>query len=318
MKAFTSLMKIAIAIVSITLTVMLVMQVYPLVSGGIDVQNEEDLSITLNGTKLEITGTYNVVSTIKQDISNLTIEAYVASHDGNQRKNLVTIDPFTINPDNPSKLIVIDESIPIAELMVFFITDNMAKDGPGMVLPITIAISGSYSNNLAGIDMEMTYNVPISNTATIGLDETKYHETSDGELQSVGIKIGDIGLEGLLPDIGDVEGTFTFNFGGHELNFEAGLIGGDIGVGLFTGDPEASIQDEIQAILDILTEGADADLTLEFNGEVITFNPGDLMKENLDESERIRITECMEQVEGICESLYEFLDMFAAMNDGGA
>lgn len=305
------MMKIAIAIVSITLTVMLIMQVYPLVTGGVNLENTEELTIGLNGTELELKGEYVLESSIKQDISDVTVDVYVTSKDNSQVKSLVSIEPFSVSPDNPTKTITIDESIPVAEMMIFFVTDNLDNDSPGMRLPITIAVKGSYSNHLAGIDIKMTYNLPISETASIGLGSVVTAE--DGNLSQATLNIENIGAQfaGLIPAEG---ANFSFSIGGHELDFSAIGAGEGLGITLGTGDiNKDSIESEIRGILETLKNKETGAAEVSFNGMSFTFDPGELADEHISDERREQINECIEQVEGICETLYTFLDAIAAM-----
>ena len=81
-------------------------------------------------------------------------------------KELIKIGPETIDKDHPEVPLVIDASISMAEVALFFVTDNMDKSDPGLVLPVTVHVKGTYNNNLAGVDMSMVFNIPLSDTGS--------------------------------------------------------------------------------------------------------------------------------------------------------
>ena len=57
MKAFTTVMKIEILIVTIALVAMLAISTIPLVTGGVNVETEEEVNITYDLTAVNVTGT---------------------------------------------------------------------------------------------------------------------------------------------------------------------------------------------------------------------------------------------------------------------
>ena len=319
MKAFTTVMKIAILLVTIALVAMLAISTIPLVTGGVNVETVEDMNITYNATAVEVNGKYTVVSSIDQDISDLVIEAYLLSRDGNARKDLVSVGPVTISKDNPRADIIIDESIPIAEVALFFVADNMDKETPGLNLPVTIHIKGSYSSNLAGIDMKLVYNVPLSDTGMFSIGNTQ--TTVSGDISHAEIELSGIdGLAGeLIPENG---AEFSMQLpDGKTLDLEISKdAGGNITLAIGTTDEtNVSIQDIIDTALDLLKSESDEDLTFSFVGDggtpqEYTFKPSDI--ENLDPEKAEQAKEYIAQLEGISGSLESLLDKYKSMTGG--
>ena len=222
MKAFTTVMKIAILLVTIALVAMLAISTIPLVTGGVNVETEEEVNITYDLAAVNVTGKYTVVSSIDQDISDLVIEAYLQSRDVNSRRDLVSVGPVTINKEHPKADIII--AIPIAEVALFFVADNMDKETPGLNLPVTIHVKGSYSSNLAGIDMRLVYNIPLSDTGGFSIGNTKTTESGDVSHAEISLT----GIDGLASDLVP-EGGAEFSVslpGGKSL-----VIAGGMGAG---------------------------------------------------------------------------------------
>ncbi len=321
MKAFTTLMKIAIMAVSIALVVMLVTSVMPLVMGGVDLRDDESLQLNPNAAALDITGKYTVVSSIDQDISDLTVEAYLLSRDGTMKKELVSIGPVTIDKDHPEVPIVIDESIPVAELALFFVTDNMDKETPGLVLPVTLHIAGSYSNNLASVDMTVTYDTLLSDTGSFSIGNTKH--TSGGEISKAELSLSGIDTESMLDGIipaGGVE--FTVSIGGKSLDLTVDESGGDIGLAIETGDlSSTSIMSVINDLMDAMTSGSEETIEFDIANESgtpqhYTFSPAQIYSDNPELAEAAE--KYTAQLEGISESLDTFLKKYAEMVGGSS
>ena len=312
MKAFTSLMKLCITAVSIALVAMLVISALPIVMGGVDVQNEEPINLQVDGTYLHITGKYVVESSIEQDISDLVIEAYLVSKDKTQTMNLITVGPKTITKGQ-SVDIVLKEDIPMAELAVFFITDNMDNEEAGIKLPINIHVKGTYSNDLAGLDMNLVYEYEVSKTGQIKVDTSKAHKTAGGELSVAALTVTDVDsqLKALIPD----EAKFSISIGSGEskkdLNLSIDKAGDDLALLVETGEiDEESISEVIHAIVDAVDSKSDEPITFVFNDETHEVNPSDIDSEEAQKY--------IEQVKGMMGSLDMFLDKYAAMVGGGA
>ncbi len=317
MKAFTTLMKIAITAVSIALVVMLVTSVMPLVMGGVDIKTDEKLQINYDLAAVDITGKYTVVTSIEQDISDLTIEAYLLSRDGSMRKDLIKpVGPVTLTKENPDVAIVIDESIPIAEVALFFVTDNMDKDTPGLVLPVTIRVTGTYSNNLAGIDMAVTYDMPLSQTGSFSMTTPTLAE--DGEISKAELTLSGFEETSMIADIIPAAGVdFSVTIGGREVSLAIDKDGDDIKLDVETGDLSGtSILSVVDEIMEAVKNGSDETIEFEFvdgNGDptVYSFSPADVYSENPEIAEKAE--EYSAQIEGISASLAEFLVKFAAL-----
>jgi hypothetical protein len=303
MKAFTTLMKLCIMGVSVALVAMLVISAAPLVMGGIDVQNEEPIELQVDGTYLHISGKYVVESSVEQDISDLLIEAYLKSKDGSQTMTLISVGPKKI-VKGETCVIDLNQDIPMAELAVFFITDNMGNEEKGIKLPINIHVQGTYSNNLAGLDMNLVYEYEVSETGQIKIDPSRYSETTDGQVSTAALIVSDIddNMKGLIPD----EANFTITIGGKELNLNIDNTGDDISLLIETGDMSTdSISSVIHTVLDAVEAGTDEEIKFTFNDEEYTVNPADVDSEQAQKY--------IAQIEGMMSSIDMFLDKYAQM-----
>ncbi len=303
MKAFTTLMKLCIMGVSVALVAMLVISAAPLVMGGIDVQNEEPIELQVDGTYLHISGKYVVESSVEQDISDLLIEAYLKSKDGSQTMTLISVGPKKI-VKGETCVIDLNQDIPMAELAVFFITDNMGNEEKGIKLPINIHVQGTYSNNLAGLDMNLVYEYEVSETGQIKIDPSRYSETTDGQVSTAALIVSDIddNMKGLIPD----EANFTVTIGGKELNLNIDNTGDDISLLIETGDTSAdSISSVLHTVLDAVEAGTDEEIKFTFNDEEYTVNPADVDSEQAQKY--------IAQIEGMMSSIDMFLDKYAQM-----
>lgn len=165
MKVFTSLMKTLITIVSLALTVMLIMTAAPLVMGGIEVENTEEITVTQNGSNLDIEGVLTVKSSLPKDITDLTIsiDAVSTKEDGLKGVNIWNYPARTVKQGSEA-VIDIDASVNIAEVIVFLLADT--GDKKGIYLPIQISISAEYGG-LAGFEMEVISIVELSKEGQI-------------------------------------------------------------------------------------------------------------------------------------------------------
>ncbi len=317
MKAFTTLMKLAITAVTIALVVMLVTSAMPLMMGGVDIKTDEDLTVTSNLATVDIKGEYTVVSSIEQDISDLTIEAYLLSKDGSMRMDLVPkVPPVTLSKENPEQKITINQSIPIAEVALFFVTDNMDNTTTGLKLPVTIRVAGTYSNNLAGIDMAVTYDVMLS-------QEGSFHAgiptlTSDGEVSKAELTLSGFEetslIAGIIPETGV---DFSVTVGGKEIDLSVTKDGGDINLDIETGDlSSTSIMSVVDELLEAIESESTEPIEFEFvdgkgNPTSFSFVPANIASENPELAEDAQ--KYSAQIEGISESLRTFLDKYAEM-----
>ena len=318
MKAFTTVMKIAILIVTIALVAMLAISTIPLVTGGVNVEKVEEISINPNGATINITGHYNVVSSIDQDISDLVIEAYLLSRDGNVKKDLISVGPITINKENPNADIIIDSKIPIAEVALFFVTDNMNKETPGLSLPVTLHVKGSYSSNLAGIDMRLVYNIPLSDTGQFSIGNTKTTasgEVSHAEIELSGIAEGQM-LDSLVPN---GESSLSLELpGGKAIEISIDKdSSGNVKLTLGTGDEDNdSIAALIEQTLDMLKNESTDSITFSYetggDSGGYTFSPSDIKDSEKAEEAKKYIS----QLEGVSSSLESLLEKYKSMSGG--
>lgn len=309
MKAFTSLMKISITVVSLALTVMLVVSAAPLVMGGVNVENTTPVEIGSSGTDVTITGEYTVTSKLTQDISDLMIKAYLVSRDATVTKDLVQVGPVTINPDNPEVKITLNQRIPAAELAIFYVSDNMGSGETGLSLPVTIEVKGSYSNNLAGVNMKMVFKIPLSETGSINVDPSAKKVTGDGEISQAAVSVNGIdpGLSGLIPAGG---AEFQATIDGVGIGFQITKDGsGNLELTLNSTDVDnLSIMEGVNTLLDSIKNADGKTINFEFNGESHSFDTSDVDSET--------VKQYSEQIEGICESLEMFLKAYDKMTGG--
>jgi hypothetical protein len=180
MKVFTSLMKALITIVSLALTIMLITSVAPLLTGGIEVENTEELTVVQESSNIAISGEFTVKSSLPRDITGLTFSIDAISADDTTLKgvNIVKLPERTVE-SNSSTVIKINESVNIAEVIVFLLADN--KDGTGgMYLPLRVSVSADYGA-IAGLDVELNMLVKLSNNGTLVSEGLR---NSDGEVWS--------------------------------------------------------------------------------------------------------------------------------------
>jgi hypothetical protein len=178
MKVFTSLMKALITIVSLALTIMLITSVAPLLTGGIEVENTEELTVVQESSNIAISGEFTVKSSLPRDITGLTFSIDAISADDTTLKgvNIVKLPERTVE-SNSSTVIKINESVNIAEVIVFLLADN--KDGTGgMYLPLRVSVSADYGA-IAGLDVELNMLVKLSNNGTLVSEGLR---NSDGEV----------------------------------------------------------------------------------------------------------------------------------------
>ena len=177
MKVFTSLMKTLITVVSIALTVLLVVTAAPLVMGGIEVENTEEITITASGSNLNIKGALTVKSTLPNDITDLTVSIDTVSlRDGSMNGvNIYYSPPRTIASGSES-LIKIDATVNIAEVVMFILADT--GNERGIYLPIQISVGAEYGG-LAGFEMNAVSIVKLSEDGY--LEGTKM-KNDDGEV----------------------------------------------------------------------------------------------------------------------------------------
>ena len=109
MKVFTSLMKALITIVSLALTIMLITSVAPLLGGGIEVENTEELTVVQESSNIAISGEFTVKSNLPRDITGLTFSIDAISADDTTLKgvNIVKLPERTVE-SNSSTVIKIN------------------------------------------------------------------------------------------------------------------------------------------------------------------------------------------------------------------
>lgn len=240
MKVFTSLMKALITIVSLALTVMLVMSVVPLVTGGIEVENTEELAVVQESSNLAISGEFTVKSSLPRDITGLTfcIDAISADDETLKGVRIVEMPDRTIK-SNSSTVIKIDESVNIAEVIVFLLADNNNGE-PGMYLPLRITVCADYGA-IAGLDLELNMVVKLSDS---GVLESDVDRNSDGEVCSATAKFygkeGDMIVD-LVPE-DTIEAELYVEGIAEKIIINIEKTGNDLSVNISTTDESGLIE----------------------------------------------------------------------------
>ena len=320
MKGFTTLMKIAIMCVTIALVAMLVVSAAPLVMGGVNIEKKQEISIENTGATLRITGEYDIVSEMDSEINGLLVEAYLQSRDGGERKMLVSVGPVDVTKDKPCKL-VLDETLQIADLALFFVVDNMNSGKTGLELPVTLHIKGTYNGNLAAIDLKTVVNYPISDTGSISIDPSKTEKASDDHVSKAEIKVSGVDMASAIGDIIPDDGAeFTVTIGGKELNLDVSKAGDDIALDIATGDLNAdSIKAVVDEILKAVGDKSDDEISFTFTAGTdtpvdVTFRPSDV--DSLDPETAEKAQAYIDQLKEISSTLDLFLDKFDKMAGG--
>ncbi len=234
MKVFTSLMKMLITIVSLALTVMLIMTAAPLVMGGIEVENTEEITVTQDGSNLDIKGVLTVKSSLPKDIKDLTIsiDAVSTKEDGLKGVKLWEYPSRTIKQGS-NAVIEIDASVNIAEVIVFLLADSAGQKG--IYLPIQISISAEYGG-LAGFEMDVLSVVELSKEGSLEKDVEK---NNDGKISSATAEFtgtdGDMILD-LIPEGGLNAQLYAVGSDVDPILIDINKTGNDVSVTIRTGD----------------------------------------------------------------------------------
>ena len=240
MKIFTSLMKALITIVSISLVVMLVMSTAPLVMGGIEVENTEEIQITSNGSNLNIEGKFTVKSSLPKDITDLTLSIDAISMKDNDLEgvNIWSEPPRNIKPGT-NTVIDIDATINIAEIIMFLLADTGSDKG--IFLPIQISLSAGYGG-LAALDVDVVKVVELSKEAQL---DTHAQLNSEGKIYSATAEFTggtDDMLLDMIPDGGLDAELFADGVSGKVyIHIDKDAGSNFVSVSLKTGDGPESI-----------------------------------------------------------------------------
>ncbi|MBO5653993.1 MAG: hypothetical protein J6V08_03300 [Candidatus Methanomethylophilaceae archaeon] len=258
MKVFTSLMKALITIVSLALTIMLITSVAPLLGGGIEVENTEELTVVQESSNIAISGEFTVKSNLPRDITGLTFSIDAISADDTTLKgvNIVKLPERTVE-SNSSTVIKINESVNIAEVIVFLLADN--KDGTGgMYLPLRVSVSADYGA-IAGLDVELNMLVKLSDNGTLVSEGLR---NSDGEVWSATASFsgheGDMIID-LVPE-DTIEAELYVEGITDKISIIINKVGNEMSVTISTSDGSGLIElaEEMIASNGIVMIGSDA------------------------------------------------------------
>ena len=175
-------MKIAIALISVVLIFAVFTSVAPILSGGLDFSTEEEATVAINGTDLEIKGKYIITSNMDNQIRGLKAQVYTYLSDTNDELLLVSQGPYTLNKGD-TVTIDINEKISLVEIAMYILAENSGSEEDGLYLPLKIQFGGEFVN-IAGLDMSMNLKIKISENGKISnFDIVK---TPENEVKSVG------------------------------------------------------------------------------------------------------------------------------------
>ncbi len=251
-------MKALITIVSLALTIMLITSVAPLLGGGIEVENTEELTVVQESSNIAISGEFTVKSNLPRDITGLTFSIDAISADDTTLKgvNIVKLPERTVE-SNSSTVIKINESVNIAEVIVFLLADN--KDGTGgMYLPLRVSVSADYGA-IAGLDVELNMLVKLSDNGTLVSEGLR---NSDGEVWSATASFsgheGDMIID-LVPE-DTIEAELYVEGITDKISIIINKVGNEMSVTISTSDGSGLIElaEEMIASNGIVMIGSDA------------------------------------------------------------
>lgn len=175
MNVLHTTLKLFVILISLSLLALVVLAVYPVATGGLNVTQDEELTIETDPTipiYFDITGQFTITSTMPYDINDVNPRIYMESADKNVRVYLYNESEFTV-PSNGSHTVIIDTRVLVPELLLFLIVDNQSSTSEtGMYLPLTAVVGGSYMQNMmklninADIDARVVESGHVENTVT--------------------------------------------------------------------------------------------------------------------------------------------------------
>ncbi len=263
MKAFVGLMKILTTLVSLSLVVLLAFAILPIASGGINTGDPTSLNAEVQGSDLKVSGEITLISSLNEDVENVRLHIYCKSETG----NIEILDQTQTLTAGSTTTIPISASVPIAEALIHTLNYNAEKTTPGIVLPVTIGISGTYFHSMLGFDFELDYNLQVSSTGTLDINKT---EDADGNVTAVNVTVEDFVDSDLIASmVPEGSRTASVSVGGSQVNLNLDRIGGRITVGISSADNEV-----LKTVLDEMFQKAEQGETISFvyDGQTVSMD----------------------------------------------
>lgn len=258
MKAFVGLMKFATTIVTLVLVVMLVIAILPIAAGGISPGETTDMTATVEDGELRLTGGLSIMSSLSEDVEDVRIRMYSQSGSG----TLEIMDSTVTLTAGGATDVPIDVRVPIAEAVVYMINVNADKDVPGIGLPVTISIDGTYFHRMLGFGFALDYEVPLSESGTISVDSVR---NSAGEVSRVDVSISGLSESDMMFQfIPEDTQEATVSVGGSEVTVSLGRTGDSAKVTVSGGD---ALRQTLDALLDAAEAGEE--ITFQYAGETV-------------------------------------------------
>ncbi|MFA5452327.1 MAG: hypothetical protein WC248_01980 [Candidatus Methanomethylophilaceae archaeon] len=196
MNVLHATLKLFVILISLSLLALVVLAVYPVATGGLNVTQDEELTIETDPTipiYFDITGQFTITSTMPYDINDVNPQIYMESADKSVRVDLYNEGEFTV-PSNGSHTVIIDTKVLIPELLLFLIVDNQSSTSEtGMYLPLTVEVGGSYMQNMMRLDINADIDAKVVDSGHVENTVTEY---SGGNLIKITCVMTDV--EGTL------------------------------------------------------------------------------------------------------------------------
>jgi len=185
-------LKIFVVLISLSLLALVVLAVYPVATGGLNVTQDEELTIETDPMVpiyFDITGQLTITSTLPYDINDVNPQIYMESADKSVRVNLYSEGEFTILK-NGSHTVIIDSQVLVPELLLFLIVDNQGSSSEtGMYLPLTIEVNGSYMQKMMKLGINADIDAKVVESGHVEDTITEY---SGGNLIKITCAVTDV------------------------------------------------------------------------------------------------------------------------------
>lgn len=252
MKVFTVAMNGILILASLLVIALVFISVMPAITGGISVEEGEPLTVEADPSGIKVTGSFNIISEMPEDIGDFRVSVYAESESGSKvmlAEEKVTIVTGTSTP------FVVDSMIPAPELILFVIEEN--SDSYGIELPLRVEVGCKYFHNFLKMDLKVEYDYALSETGSVTTD---FKENSSREIYEITSAISGLEEESIISDF--ISGAQEIKIvipGAGELNVLA--VSESNSVSITVSVPETtSIMDELKKLVD---SGMDAEIIID-------------------------------------------------------